>query len=60
MTSSYEFEKAQQELIAQQAALIRQLGKALEEVPRQALWERQDRMVEAALKAYDDWKAMQS
>lgn len=65
MTSSYEFEKAQQELIAQQDALIRQLGEALELARmvvrcERDLYDAECKLVDEAGEAYNDWKARQS
>lgn len=59
MTESYEFEKAMQETIAKQDALINQLGEALLIHERKEV-ENPAQVVLEARDAYNNWKREQS
>ena len=58
MTASYEFEKAMQETLAKQDALIKQMGEALDvsQASHKRIAFNKARQINEALNAYNNWK----
>ena len=58
MTASYEFEKAMQETLAKQDALIKQMGEALSvsQASHKRIAFNKARQINEALNAYNNWE----